>query len=87
MGVAFLLVTFLWPRKEKSLAQARRAGETPSRAEPSRSMRRSRIKGSTAGSGIRRESVVVEQTISCGAMRCAYCTLRGVGRERICRVQ
>ena len=35
-----------------------------------------RIKGSTAGSGIRRESVVVEQTISCGAMRCAYCTLR-----------
>ncbi len=34
-GVAFLLVTFLWPRKEKSLAQARRAGETPSRATPS----------------------------------------------------
>ena len=34
-GVAFLLVTFLWPRKEKSLAQARRAGETPSRAGPS----------------------------------------------------
>ncbi len=27
-GVAFLLVTFLWPRKEKSLAPARRAGET-----------------------------------------------------------
>lgn len=75
-GVAFLLVTFLWPRKEKSLAQARRAGEIPSRAEPSRSMRHSRIRGLTAGSGIRRESVVVEQTISCGAMRCAYCTLR-----------
>ncbi len=35
VGVAFLLVTFLWPRKEKSLAQARRAGETPSRAAPS----------------------------------------------------
>ena len=35
MGVAFLLVTFLWPRKEKSLAQARRAGETPSRTESS----------------------------------------------------
>ncbi|MNV10358.1 hypothetical protein D3C71_1008770 [compost metagenome] len=35
-GVAFLLVTFLWPRKEKSLAQARRAGETPSRTESSR---------------------------------------------------
>ena len=34
-GVAFLLVTFLWPRKEKSLAQARRAGETPSRTESS----------------------------------------------------
>ena len=34
-GVAFLLVTFLWPRKEKSLAQARRADETPSRATPS----------------------------------------------------
>ena len=50
------MVTFLWPRKEKSLAQARRAGETPSRAEHSRSMRRSRIKGSTAGSGIRSKS-------------------------------
>jgi hypothetical protein len=34
-GVAFLLVTFLWPRKEKSLAPARRAGETLSRAAPS----------------------------------------------------
>ncbi|MCS3454284.1 hypothetical protein M2366_000323 [Aeromonas sp. BIGb0405] len=34
-GVAFLLVTFLWPRKEKSLASARRAGETPSRMESS----------------------------------------------------
>ncbi|MNZ36862.1 hypothetical protein D3C78_542950 [compost metagenome] len=34
-GVAFLLVTFLWPRKEKSLAQARRAGETPSRTKSS----------------------------------------------------
>ena len=53
MGVAFLLVTFLWPRKEKSLAQARRAGETPSRAEPSCPMRRSRIKGLTAASGVR----------------------------------
>ncbi len=40
-GVAFLLVTFLWPRKEKSLAQARRAGETPSRAAPSCPARRS----------------------------------------------
>ncbi|MNZ45333.1 hypothetical protein D3C78_629850 [compost metagenome] len=39
-GVAFLLVTFLWPRKEKSLAQARRAGETLSRAQPSRPARR-----------------------------------------------
>ncbi|MNJ33707.1 hypothetical protein D3C77_283950 [compost metagenome] len=39
-GVAFLLVTFLWPRKEKSLAQARRAGETLSRAMPSRPARR-----------------------------------------------
>jgi hypothetical protein len=36
VGVAFLLVTFLWPRKEKSLAQARRAGETPSRTASSR---------------------------------------------------
>lgn len=57
-GVAFLLVTFLWPRKEKSLAQARRAGETPSRAEPSCPMRRSRIKGLTAGSGIRSNSAM-----------------------------
>ncbi len=39
-GVAFLLVTFLWPRKEKSLAPARRAGETLSRAMPSRPARR-----------------------------------------------
>ena len=35
MGVAFLLVTFLWPRKEKSLAQPRSGGETPSRTESS----------------------------------------------------
>ncbi len=35
VGVAFLLVTFLWPRKEKSLAPARRAGETPSRTASS----------------------------------------------------
>ncbi len=39
-GVAFLLVTFIWPRKEKSLAPARRAGETLSRATPSRPARR-----------------------------------------------
>ncbi len=39
-GVAFLLVTFLWPRKEKLLAQARRAGETLSRAQPLRPARR-----------------------------------------------
>ncbi len=39
-GVAFLLVTSLWPRKEKLLAQARRAGETLSRAMPSRPARR-----------------------------------------------
>ena len=42
MGVAFLLVTFLWPRKEKLLAQARRAGETPSRPAASHPARRSR---------------------------------------------
>lgn len=41
-GVAFLLVTFLWPRKEKLLAQARRAGETPSRPTASHPARRSR---------------------------------------------
>ena len=41
-GVAFLLVTFLWPRKEKLLAQARRAGETSSRPAASRPARRSR---------------------------------------------
>ena len=68
-GVAFLLVTFLWPRKEKSLAQARRAGETLSRAEPSRPMGRSRIKGSTAGSGFRRASVAVEREFA--AVQCA----------------
>ena len=42
MGVAFLLVTFLWPRKEKSLAKPRSGGETPSRTESSRPARRSR---------------------------------------------
>ncbi|AYO64827.1 hypothetical protein E3D14_02130 [Aeromonas salmonicida subsp. salmonicida] len=41
-GVAFLLVTFLWPRKEKLLAPARRAGETPSRPAASRPARQSR---------------------------------------------
>ncbi|MNG88301.1 hypothetical protein D3C79_471290 [compost metagenome] len=41
-GVAFLLVTFLWPRKEKLLAQARRAGETPSRPAASRPARQGR---------------------------------------------
>ena len=41
-GVAFLLVTFLWPRKEKLLAQARRAGETPSRPAASRPARQRR---------------------------------------------
>ena len=35
MGVAARLVTFLWPRKEKSLAKPRSGGETPSRAGPS----------------------------------------------------
>jgi len=60
----------------KSLAPARRAGETPSRAAPSRPMRRSRIKGPAAGSGIRRESVVVERTICCSAMR-LFVPLRG----------
>ncbi len=47
-GVAFLLVTFLWPRKEKLLAPARRAGETLSRAQPSRPARRSRAANSQA---------------------------------------
>ena len=41
-GVAARLVTLLWPRKEKSLAPARRAGETPSRPAASRPARRSR---------------------------------------------
>ena len=36
------MVTFLWPRKEKLLAQARRAGETPSRPAASRPARQSR---------------------------------------------
>lgn len=35
-GVAARLVTFLWPRKEKSLAQPRSGGETPSRTASSR---------------------------------------------------
>ncbi len=41
MGVAFLLVTFLWPRKEKSLAKPRSGGETLPRTESSRPARRS----------------------------------------------
>ena len=43
-GVAFLLVTFLWPRKEKSLAQPRSGGETPSRTASSRPAWRSHAK-------------------------------------------
>ena len=62
--------------QRKATRPAPKGGRNPVEGSPSRPMRRSRIKGSTAGSGIRRESVVVEQTISCGAMRCAYCTLR-----------
>jgi len=42
VGVAARLVTFLWPRKEKSLAQPRSGGETPSRTESSCPARRSR---------------------------------------------
>ena len=42
VGVAFLLVTFLWPRKEKSLAKPRSGGETPPRTESSCPARRSR---------------------------------------------
>ncbi len=42
MGVAARLVTFLWPRKEKSLAKPRSGGETPSRTESSRPAWRSR---------------------------------------------
>ncbi len=53
-----------------------KGGRNSVEGEASCPMRCSRIKGPTAGSGIRRESVVVERTISCGAMRCAYCTLR-----------
>ncbi len=41
-GVAFLLVTFLWPRKEKSLAKPRSGGETLSRTESSCPAQRSR---------------------------------------------
>ncbi len=42
-GVAFLLVTFLWPRKEKLLAPARRMGETPSRPTASRPARQGSV--------------------------------------------
>ena len=51
------------------------AGETPSRTESSHSMGRSRIKGSTAGSGIRRASVVVERkfaAVQCAALIAPY---------------
>ncbi len=41
-GVAARLVTFLWPRKEKSLAKPRSGGETPPRTESSCPARRSR---------------------------------------------
>jgi len=41
-GVAARLVTFLWPRKEKSLARPRSGGETPSRMESPYPARRSR---------------------------------------------
>ncbi|QCG48981.1 hypothetical protein E2P79_15135 [Aeromonas schubertii] len=45
-GKAFLVTS--WASK-KSLATARRAGETPSRRNSSRPMRRSRIKGLAIG--------------------------------------
>ncbi|ALP41315.1 hypothetical protein WL1483_1896 [Aeromonas schubertii] len=53
-GKAFL-VTFLWPRKEKSLATARRAGKTPSRRNSSRPMRRSRIERLAIGKELARD--------------------------------
>ena len=49
VGVAFLLVTFLWPRKEKSLAKPRSGGETPSRTESSCPAWRSHAKYLVAG--------------------------------------
>ncbi len=51
------------------------AGETPSRTKSSRSMRRSRIKGLTAGSGIRRKPVAVERefaAVQCAALIAPY---------------
>ena len=51
------------------------AGETLSRTKSSRSMRRSRIKGLTAGSGIRLESVAVERefaAVQCAALIAPY---------------
>ncbi len=85
VGVAFLLVTFLWPRKEKSLAPARRAGETPSRATPSCPAWRSHAIYTWDDIAPSNEvSQPLTLTLSrkgrgnCyrGAMRCAYCTLR-----------
>ena len=49
VGVAARLVTFLWPRKEKSLAKPRSGGETPSRTESSRPAWRSHAKYLVAG--------------------------------------
>lgn len=63
-------MTFLWSRKEKSLAHARRAGEIPLRAAPSCPMRRSRIKGLTAGSSVRINSAWIANV----RIRCAIRT-------------
>ncbi|MNH18889.1 hypothetical protein D3C79_786100 [compost metagenome] len=72
-GVAFLLVTFLWPRKEKSLAQARRAGETLSRATPSCPAWRSHAQVTQSLTlALSRKG---RGNCYPGAMRCAYCTL------------
>ena len=84
-GGAFLLVTFLWPRKEKSLAQARRAGETPSRATPSCPAWRSHAIHTwddiAPGNEVTQPLTLTlsrkgRGDVYLGAMRCAYCTLR-----------
>ncbi len=84
--MAFLLVTFLWPRKEKSLAPARRAGETPSRTASSHPAWRSHAIytwDDTSQINDVTRPLTLTLTLSRrgrgdgyrGAMRFAYCTL------------
>lgn len=82
-GVAARLVTFLWPRKEKLLAPARRAGEIPSRPAASRPARRSRAINYPLG----RLRLPANRPYDCTAQPCLLATGTESGQTPGCHRQ